>query len=60
MEAIVRHFLVLCLFAAIASVVFGAMAKDTNRERWLYGVKIFAEFVVIGLMLAWILYFIPW
>jgi hypothetical protein len=55
-----RHFLVMTLFAALASVVFGAMAKDTNRERWLYGVKIFGEFLLIGLVLSWILYFIPW
>jgi len=47
------------LFAALASVVFGAMAKDTNRERLLYGLKVFAEFMVIGLVLGWILYFIP-
>ena len=50
----------MCLFAALASVVFGAMAKDTPRERWLYGMKVFAQFVVIGLALAWLLYFIPW
>ena len=47
------------LFAALASVVFGAMAKDTTRERWIYGVKVFAEFMVIGLLLSWILYFVP-
>lgn len=47
------------LFAALASIVFGAMAKDTPRERWLYGAKVFAEFMVIGLVLSWILYFIP-
>lgn len=55
-----RHFLVMTLFAAMASVVFGAMAKETARERWLYGLKVFAEFIVIGLVLSWILYFIPW
>ena len=47
------------LFAALAAVVFGAMAKDTNHERVLYGLKVFAEFMVIGLVLGWILYFIP-
>jgi hypothetical protein len=47
------------LFAALASVVFGAMGKETTRERWLYGVKVFAEFMVIGLALSWLLYFIP-
>jgi hypothetical protein len=47
------------LFAVLASIVFGAMAKDTTRERWLYGAKVFAEFMVIGLVLSWLLYFIP-
>ena len=54
-----RHFLVMTLFGALAAVVFGAMAKDTNHERVLYGLKVFAEFMVIGLVLGWILYFIP-
>lgn len=47
------------LFAALASIVFGAVAKDTTSERWLYGVKVFAEFMIIGLVLGWLLYFIP-
>ena len=54
-----RHFLVMTLFAALASVVFGAVAKDTTSERWLYGLKVFAEFMIIGLVLGWLLYFIP-
>lgn len=44
----------------MAAVISGAMGKDTPRERVLYGVKIFGEFIVIGLVLGWILYFIPW
>lgn len=47
------------LFAALASVVFGAMGKETTYDRWIYGVKVFAEFMVIGLALSWLLYFIP-
>src|ERR1041385_7512785 len=58
-EEALRHFLVMTLFAAFAGVVFGAMAKDTTRDRMLYGLKVFAEFMVIGLVLGWILYFIP-
>lgn len=54
-----RHFFVMTLFAALASVIFGAMSKDTPRERLLYGLKVFAEFMIIGLVLSWILYFIP-
>ena len=54
-----RHFLVMTLFAILASAVFGAMAKDNTPERWFYGLKVFAEFMLIGLVLSWILYFIP-
>jgi hypothetical protein len=54
-----RHFLVMTAFAALAAVVFGSVAKDSNHERLMYGVKVFAEFMVIGLVLAWVLYFIP-
>jgi hypothetical protein len=54
-----RHFFVMTVFAFLASVVFGAVAKDSARERLLYGLKVFAEFMVIGLVLGWLLYFIP-
>ena len=47
------------LFAALASIVLGAAGKDTNKERWMYGLKVFAEFMIIGLVLGWLLYFIP-
>ncbi|MEP6707167.1 MAG: hypothetical protein ABJC05_06585 [Pyrinomonadaceae bacterium] len=54
-----KHFLVMLLFAALTAVVFGAVGKGTHRDRALYGVKVFAEFLVIGLALAWLLYFLP-
>lgn len=54
-----RHFLVMTIFAALVSVVFGAVARDTPRDRCLYGLKVFGEFMVIGLALGWLLYFIP-
>ena len=54
-----RHFLIMTSFAALASIVFGTVAKDSNRDRLMYGLKVFAEFMLIGLVLAWILYFIP-
>jgi len=47
------------VFAGLVSVIFGAVAKETPRERLLYGLKVFAEFMLIGLVLGWILYFIP-
>ena len=54
-----RHFLVMTLFAVIAAAVFGTVSKDTNKDRLIYGLKVFAEFLVIGLVLSWVLYFLP-
>lgn len=54
-----RHFLVMTVFAVFAAVVFGTVAKDTNKDRLLYGLKVFAEFMIIGLVLGWTLYFLP-
>jgi hypothetical protein len=47
------------VFAILAAVVFGTVAKDTRRDRLVYGLKVFAEFMVIGLILSWLLYFLP-
>jgi hypothetical protein len=54
-----RHFLVMTAFAALTAVVFGTVAKDTNKERVLYGLKVFVEFILIGLALAWLVYLLP-
>ena len=54
-----RHFLIMTAFALAAAVVFGTVAKDSKRDRLVYGLKVFAEFLVIGLVLGWILYFLP-
>jgi hypothetical protein len=49
----------MAFFAALTGVVFGAVAKGTDRERLLYGLKVFAEFIVIAFILGWVLYFLP-
>lgn len=54
-----RHFLWMSVFAALTAVVFGAVAKGTSRDRLIYGLKVFGEFMLIGLALGWLLYFLP-
>lgn len=54
------HFIYLVGFAFFVSIAFGALASGTPRERFLYGLKTFAQFVVVSLVLAWVLYFVPW
>ena len=54
------HFLYLIAFAFLVSVAFGVFSDGTNRERVIYAGKTFLQFVAVSLVLAWILYFIPW
>lgn len=53
------HFLYMIVFAAFVAIAFGVVGRQTRRESLLYGLKIFAEFIFIGLVLAWILYWLP-
>ena len=54
-----KHFGLMIVFALAVSLVFGVTGRDTTRGRIVYGVKIFAEFLGIGLALGWLLYWLP-
>lgn len=54
------HFLYLIAFAALIAIVFGVISSGTPKEKAWYGMKTFLQFVGISLVIAWILYFIPW
>ena len=54
-----RHLIWMAVFAGLTAVVFGVVAKGSDRQRLLYGLKVFAEFIFIALILGWILYFLP-
>jgi hypothetical protein len=54
------HFLFLVGFVFFVSVAFGVFASGSEREKAIYGAKVFAQFIIISLVLAWIFYFIPW
>lgn len=54
------HFLYLLAFAFFVSVVFGVFADGDLKERVSYGARSFLQFVGISLVIAWLLYFIPW
>lgn len=54
-----RHVMWMALFASLTAFVFGVVAKGSDRQRLVYGVKVFAEFLVIAFILGWVLYFLP-
>lgn len=47
------------IFAVAVGVIFGIVGRTTWRERLRYGAKVFAEFTIVGLLLSWVLYFLP-
>jgi hypothetical protein len=49
----------MALFASLTAVVFGVVAKGSERQRLTYGLKVFGEFLFIAFILGWILYFLP-
>ncbi len=53
------HFLLMLTFAGLVAVVFGCIGREGGRQRLRYGLKVFLEFVVVGIVLAWVLYFLP-
>ncbi len=54
-----RHVLWMALFASLTAVVFGVVAKGSDRQRVIYGLKVFGEFLAVAFILGWILYFLP-
>jgi hypothetical protein len=54
-----RHVFWMAVFASLTAVVFGVVAKGSDRQRLVYGLKVFAEFLFVALILGWILYFLP-
>jgi hypothetical protein len=54
------HFFYLVGFALLISIVFGSISNGTAKEKLWYGAKTFLQFVGISLLIAWVLYFIPW
>ena len=54
-----KHLLWMAVFSALVAVVFGVVAKGSSRDRLLYGLKVFAQFMLIALALGWALYFLP-
>jgi hypothetical protein len=54
------HLTMMILFALLVAVVFGIVGREGEQGRVRYASKIFLEFVGVGFVLAWLLYFVPW
>jgi hypothetical protein len=51
----------MALYAALVAIVFSFVSPaETKRARILAGLRVFGEFLGVGLLLAWVVYFLPW
>ena len=53
------HFEALTVFAALVSVVFAVITKNTPRAQVQYGVFVFFSFLVVAIVVGWIMYPLP-
>ncbi len=53
------HLGLMILFALFVSIVFATLMRDEPREQLLLGAKMFAGFVVGGVVVGWLLYPLP-
>jgi hypothetical protein len=53
------HFLLMILFACFVSVVFAVLARDTPREQWRVGGRLFGGLLAAGIVLGWLMFPFP-
>jgi galactitol-specific phosphotransferase system IIC component len=56
---VTSHLGLLVLFALMTSAIFAVIAKDAVRDQVRTGLRLFAAFVGVALVLGWLMYFIP-
>ncbi|HEY6333259.1 MAG TPA: hypothetical protein VI756_28300 [Blastocatellia bacterium] len=56
------HILMMALYAAVTATVLATIETkpEDNRERVIHGLKVFGAFMVIGIVISWVLYPLPW
>jgi hypothetical protein len=57
---VIHHLPALLIYSFLVSVVFAVLSKDTQRDRAIYGAKVFGSFVGIALLIGWLTYPLPW
>jgi hypothetical protein len=55
------HFLALLLYSFLVAIVFASLSSEhyDSAGRVKYGFKVFGYFVLLGLVIAWVLYPLP-
>ena len=55
------HFVLMIAFAAVVAIVMSLIDPERHdpKARLVHGLKVFGAFLGIGVVIGWVLYFIP-
>jgi len=56
---VIPHFIAMLLFSFLVSVAFAVLSKDTPRDQFIYGAKVFGTFAGVAIVLGWLMYLLP-
>jgi hypothetical protein len=53
------HLGLMAMFSLFVSIVFATIMRDDPKEQARYGAKLFAAFIVGGIVAGWLMYPLP-
>ena len=53
------HLGLMAVFAVFVSVAFAALTRDEPADQLRFGARLFAGFMLVGILLGWLLYPLP-
>ena len=53
------HLGLMVIFSLGVSTVFATLQRDEPREQLLLGARLLAGFIGVGILMGWVLYFLP-
>ena len=53
------HLGLMAVFSVFVSVAFAALMRDEPRDQLRFGARLFAGFMLAGVVLGWLLYPLP-
>ena len=54
------HFWAMVLFGGFVSLVFALLAREEPREQLRFGALLWAAFTASAVVIAWLMYPLPW
>jgi len=56
---VTTHLGLMAVFSVFVSVAFAALMRDEPRDQLRFGARLFAGFMLAGVVLGWLLYPLP-